>query len=184
MEEVESKLYYPCWCRLDRRECYFIWYSFYDGGDKDGVVLDASGKIAVFDSPDELSNYAVVKSLLLEQEEPAQYNWDILRNRIREIKHHPRRNTAIDCEAFLGAWNLFADASRSLNVPFDGDSRRMNLLCDKLFWGTNPPALTPVGRFYVPIWTKHERIIIADTLAQGLQTFRENASHHEGNNQQ
>src|SRR5262249_751607 len=102
--------------------------------------------------------------------EPADYNFD----RIREWCAAPKA-TGVDCSAFLNAWNFFDDLLVELS---DGDQASHARLSpdaaayyDKLFWGSNLPAVTPPGEWCQPRWQAAELTEIRLILEAGLEHF-------------
>lgn len=168
-----KKFYYPSWYRLDNKDRYLIWYSIQEGNeDLDGVVLDSNGKIPIFVSLDDLFRYAQAENIPLEQEEPHLHNLDAVIKWFEVKRSKPEGPTAINCDEFLAAWNLFSDVSRSINGDFDADRDRTRKITTKLFWGNNWPSVTPEGECYIPLWSRNEKTIIREVLLQGLQMFR------------
>lgn len=64
----------------------------------------------------------------------------------------------MDCHALLIAWNLFKDVVTTLHIEFfrNKQDNVSDKIYDKLFFGTNIPAITPEGKEYIPQWTKAE----------------------------
>ena len=83
-----------------------------------------------------------------------------------------KRGRRIDCAEFLAAWNLFEDISHSLKSTFDPDHALTQKIYDKLFYGNNLPVITPEGKFYIPLWTGRELVIIHHVMKTGLEMFR------------
>jgi hypothetical protein len=81
----------------------------------------------------------------------------------------------VDCVQVLNAWNLFTDISASVHSPrnsaFETLKSRSRVLYDKIFWGNNLPAVTPIGEHFVPSWSQSELRSIAEILAAGLHLF-------------
>lgn len=169
-----KKLHYPLWYRLDNKDRYLIWYNVEETNDEDldGVVLDSNGKMPVFVSLGALSAYAQVENIQLEQGELNLHNLDAVVKWFKVKHSKPEGPTAIDCDGFLAAWNLFSDVSRSISGNFDADRDRTKKIYDKLFWGNNLPANTPEGKCYIPLWSKTERETIREVMSQGLEMFR------------
>lgn len=169
-----KKMYYRCWYRLDSYDRYLIWYNVEEvDEDLDGVVLDAQGDIPIFDSSDALLSYAQNQNISLVTEEPILHDLDVLAQWSHIKQSSPASSATIDCDAFLSAWNLFADVSRSLGAHFDSDREKSGEIYMKLFWGNNLPSLTPEGKCFIPTWSEDEEQVINEILSQGLQMFRE-----------
>ena len=175
-----KKLHYPVWYRLDNRDHFLIWYQMEEASeDLDGVVVLSNGTIPVFASLDALASYAEVENIRLEvnalplaKSDVNLHDLDTVVKWLRVKRSKPEGPTAINCDEFLGAWNLFADVSRSIGGSFDVDRQRTAKIYEKLFWGNNLPSMTPVGRYYIPLWSNDERRIIREVMSQGLNMFR------------
>jgi hypothetical protein len=168
-----ERTYFPLWFRLDHSDHYLIWSSAETeaGEDADGVVVDAFRHIPYFRNVAELSAYAAANSYApLDMEDAVLHDLDSV---VRWLKlKKMKRARQVNCEALLAAWNLFADMSRSLNGQFDPDPERTERIYQKLFWGTNPPAMTPEGCHYTPLWSSVELETIHEQLSLGLRMFR------------
>jgi hypothetical protein len=154
--------YYACWYRLDGQDRYLIWYT----NDVDGILL-RDGNIPVFNGQDALIEYAAAHGIKIQDEEPELHDLDV----VAKWVERPTGNT-IDCSSFNAAWNLFADASKSVKGEFDQDQKSTKKVYEKLFCGTNLPSVTPVGKEYEPIWTNKEVELLREVLAQGLELFQ------------
>jgi hypothetical protein len=157
-----SRTYFRLWYRLDGADGYLIWFS----NDEDGVVIEPDGSAPAFGDLAALHTYADSQGLDLCIEEPILHDLDS----VAAWLARPVR--AIDCDAFLTAWNLFADLAASTGAGFEPDDERTRQIYDKLFWGNNLPTLTPPGEHYVPRWRAAERRRISEVLGAGLALFR------------
>ncbi|HEX8459452.1 MAG TPA: hypothetical protein VF656_19325 [Pyrinomonadaceae bacterium] len=155
--------YYILWYRLNGSDSFLIWYS----DEKDGVFVDADGSVPSFKDAGSLVKYAEARNVSVDAEEPILLDLDVLGKWLEE-----RNVELIDPNSFNGAWNLFADVSRSINGGFDPDQELTQKIYDKLFWGCNLPAVTPEGKQYHPAWTRRELKIMHDVLNSGLRMFR------------
>ncbi len=143
---------------------FLIWYS----NDLDGVVLDEQRGVPSFATHEDLVAYAESNDLPpIVEETPILHNLDLVERWLRR-----KRPTRPECGELLSAWNLFGDVSASIGGAFDGDRERTQTIYQKLFWGTNIPAITPPGKHYEPLWSGREYRIIRETLREGLATFR------------
>ena len=126
----------------------------------------------VFISRAELVDYAESKDFVpVDASDPILLNLDVVAKWIKIKKM--KRARQVDCVQFLNAWNLFADLSKSINGNFDSNQDHTQKIYSKLFWGNNLPAITPEGRFYVPLWSRQELEIMHQVLKQGLLMFRQ-----------
>ena len=166
--------YYPLWYRLDGVNRYLIWISREEvSEDLDGVWLDSNGVIPVFRSMNALLAYAQNQQITFENGELNLHNLDVVKRWLKVKRSKVQGPTSIDCVAFLGAWNFFADVSRSLGGGFDADRERTQKIYSKIFYGNNLPAITPEGEHYIPRWSNREKRVIREIMAQGLALLRE-----------
>lgn len=160
MARVHYKLLY----RLNGSNQFLLWYS----DDLDGVetVDDCTPS---FRTEAELLAYAKTRSLLVKQEEPVLHDLDVVAAWLAD----PREET-ISCAAFLAAWNLFGDIARSSPVAgasFGPRVEQHGSVYEKLFWGSNLPAITPDGERFRPQWSHDEVAALAQVLKEGLDAF-------------
>lgn len=169
MSAERVRLYYAVRFRLDHEERWLLWHTLDDaeGNEPDGVAVSQSGTLLVFHSQQSLTTYAHAEELLLNDEDPAFFNLDVVVHWLGR-----KRPVKLDCEAFLNAWNLLADVSASIGGDFDTDKARTQQIYHKLFWGSNISAVTPVGRHFTPVWRGRESRIIREVLREGLAMFR------------
>jgi hypothetical protein len=167
-----ERTYFASWYRLDNRDRYLIWFTA-EEDNSDGVVT-SNGFMPVFNSKAELEKYAKTNGFTrVDASEPILHNLDVIAKWLKMKKM--KRARQVDCVQFLNAWNLFADISESVNGDFDSNQEQTQKIYSKLFWGNNLPALTPEGRFYIPLWSGRELEIIHEVLKQGLLMFRKHA---------
>jgi hypothetical protein len=158
-----GRKYYILRYRLDGADSYLIWYT----NEEDSVFVDEAGIVPSFKDTDTLLKYAVGRGIGLVPEEPKLHNLDVLERWLRE-----KEEGLIDPDSFNGAWNLFADMSRSIGGGFDADRELTREIYDKLFWGCNLPVVTPKGKRYDPVWTKRELRAMREVLGSGMEMFR------------
>lgn len=67
-------------------------------------------------------------------------------------------------------WNLAEDICASFDQDLEKliSDRETSALYEKIFWGNNFPALTPLGKEYIPIFNKKERLAL-NKLHEKLQ---------------
>jgi hypothetical protein len=158
-----TQTYYRLWYRLDDADSYLIWFS----NDVDGVVTQADGTVPSFHNQDALCTYAIARQIMLDEMEPLLHDLDVVAQWLRRSF-----SAEVDCDAFLTAWNLFADLAISVNGDFDRERKRTQHVYEKLFWGNNLPAVTPPGKHYTPLWSDDEVLLMREVLTNGLQLFR------------
>ncbi len=162
--------YLPYWYRLSGADAYLIWYTEEAGEDAgyDGVLLDDAGRLLTFQSLAALQADADRRGLSVEMEgnaEPLD-----LESVLRWLG--AARKRTVDCPAFLSAWNLFSDlASAVQGKQAHIDNLAEGRIYEKLFWGSNLPAMTPPGKRDTPSWTKSEVGRLRNVLNRGMQLF-------------
>ena len=165
-----SRVYYPVRYRLDHKDRWLIWHSdnLEEGMEADGVVVDQTGLVPIFRTLHGLAAYAEARNLLpLDTGRCAFYNFDVVEKWLKR-----KRPAQLDCVTFLDTWNLLADLSATVGGDFDPDKAKTQKIYSKLFWGSNPPAVTPPGKCYEPVWLGSESQIIRHMFREGLNTFR------------
>ena len=156
--------YFVLWYRLHQTDAYLIWYS----NDQDGVIIDESSHIPTFHDQASLRRYASALGLAVSDEEPLLHDLD----RVSQWLAHPGPQT-IDCPLLFGAWNLFLDVASSVaDQAFIQRQAALDHIYNKLFWGSNLPAMTPPGEHYTPAWKKREVALLWQTLDTGLKLFQ------------
>lgn len=149
---------------MNERNGYLIWYT----NQKDGVVTTKGGRVPAFRHVAHLRRYACRRHLVLMRERPLLHDLDKL-----QLWLGRPRQTSVDCVVFLSAWNLFVDVASSVRErKFLLAQKQTKRIYMKLFWGNNLPAVTPVGKRYVPRWSKREMEVMQNILGIGLSVFR------------
>ncbi|MGA7415342.1 MAG: hypothetical protein WBW33_33020 [Bryobacteraceae bacterium] len=127
--------YFPLRYRLEGRERYLIWI----GDEQDSIVVEPNGAIPNFSDALLVRQYAEPRQLTRETEEPVLHNLDWVQSWCSDGKD------PIDCAEALNAWNLFADVAASVGaagIDFRAIDRCAPATYQKLFWGSNLPAVT------------------------------------------
>jgi len=167
-----ERTYFALWYRLHGRDRYLIWFSEHGpdvDGDHDGVAIAPDGSVPSFRSIAQLRRYAQAHDLAPMSDEKARlHNLDVLARWLRSKSR--TRSNHVDCEAFLAAWNLFADLSRSVAGSFNSDRKRTSVIYGKLFWA-NMNWMAPPGECFIPYWRGREICLMHEVLADGLQLF-------------
>lgn len=158
-----TQTYYHLWYRLDNADGYLIWFS----DDVDGAIIQADGTVPSFGNQDALRAYASMHQITLDEMEPLLHDLDVVAQWLRRSF-----SAEVDCDAFLTAWNLFADLALSVNRNFDSDYKRSKQVYEKLFWGNNLPVVAPTGKHYIPLWSDDEVLLMREVLTNGLRLFR------------
>lgn len=141
-----------------------IWFS----NDKDGFIT-VSNQLKHFDSYEELDAFTKENNLAV-IDEGAILNIDTAKIWLKENRHN------VDCEYFLDFWNLISDLAGSVGDNFYGDSNKgiINKIYNKLFYGSNLPALRKDGEVYIPDWAEEELYELCRVVYDGLRIVDEN----------
>lgn len=150
---------------LDRAAGVLIWYN----NDRDGILVDTHQSLLAFRTPTAADAYAQQHTLLIQPSETTPHDFDAVTYWIAQDPCSPR----IACQPFLAMWNLLTDAATSIGVSFEQQDALTKQIYDKLFWGTNLPAVTPSGQSYTPLWTEAELLRLRDTFQRGMTMFRQ-----------
>ena len=158
-----DRLYFPCDLRINGVNTFVVWYE----DDRDGFVRRPDGQLLHALSLEELTSAASEMGLSLVPHKPVRYDLDQLREWCVGAEA-----AAVDCPAFLNAWNLFDDLAQ-LHDRCDSDygklSRGAAETYDKLFWGNNLPSVTPPGKQFTPAWSAEELEEIRRVMEAGLR---------------
>ena len=159
-------------CRLDGLVSHLIWFT----NEWDGVVLDESGSLLAFRDLSDLRGYAANHGFNLQEEESEPLDLDEAALWLKSPT-----TDGIVCAEFLDSWNLFDDIARSiLDSAFPRLSKDASEVYDKLFWGSNLPAMTPPGEHFDPIWSGREVEELRRVLATGIMMLRRGLSEIAG----
>lgn len=167
---MKDRDHYLCRVRLNEIVVFVVWYS----GEPDGFARDDAGRLRAACTPEALTATAEMRDLLLASEAQADYDFD----RIRAWCTAPDE-AGIDCATFLNTWNFLDDLAR---LPDGGETRYTRLsrdaaACyDKLFWGSNLPAVTPPGKRFEPDWRADELAEVQLVMAAGLDLLESELS--------
>lgn len=160
----QARTYYLIRFCLDGAQGYLIWY---DDDQKDGVVLTAPDRVAVFRGLPEAAEHAASHVFQIKEEERlAVYDFD----RLEAWLSHPSREE-IDCAFFLNMWNLFTDVAHSIGAAL-AETPKTSDVYDTLFWGCNLPSITPAGEHFEPSWAGDSVSILSEFLSSGLMMMR------------
>jgi hypothetical protein len=171
---MEAQGYYICRVRLNGQELFLAW----SHGEPDRFLRDAEGGLPVTRSSESLAALARESGLRQVSEEPADYDFD----RIRKWCAAPN-STGVECSTFLNAWNFFDDLAGlhgGADNAYTWLSRRAAPCYDKLFWGNNLLAVTPVGKEYIPAWQSDELESIRQVLDAGIDLLEVELSSANG----
>jgi hypothetical protein len=150
--------------RLKSVDRYLIWIS----NERDSVAVDNGGRVLTFESTAALGRYAELNHIRLESETPALHDLDW----VALWTESPDR--PVDCKEALAAWNIFSDIATSVGatgLTFSRLDSEQGTIYQKLFWGNNPPSLTPEGCEFVPEWSPGEIEELTKVLRTGLRMF-------------
>jgi hypothetical protein len=175
LEQEPTRTYYPIGFTLDGQDRFFLWYTMdVPENGPDRVLLDPDGFLLTFDEVEALHAYVCSEGLILDPAIPSTwFNLDF--DAVEAWCASPTTNS-IECDEFLGAWNMMDDVLLTMGrakLLHDGQQAYDDGVYDKLFWGTNPPALKPDDADdFEPVWTSEEMEIIVAAFSRGLRNFR------------
>jgi hypothetical protein len=154
--------HYLCNLRLPGRECVILWVS----DDPDRLLEYPSGKVATFPTAEAARSFASANGLVVAPDPPASYDFAAL----SAWCDRPDR-AAVDCAAFLNAWNLIGDLLGSPDPSrlYAHVDAHLTDVYDKLFWGNNLPSVTPQGKQFDPVWSEGEVTALSRLFRLGLQ---------------
>jgi hypothetical protein len=159
-----NRLTYTTWIRIDGNDFYALWSC----NDEAYFVLNAEGKLPVFDSISKCMKYAELNNIRCEDQFPILHDLDA-------VDYWLRKPSAanIDCKSFLNFWNLTTDLRTALNalIVTQEDSTRSDIY-DKVFWGSNLDVLTPPGESFNPHWSESDITDLVAVLSDGLDLFK------------
>ena len=136
---------------------YCIWIS-----SNDDRFLTFDGNIVFWKSLSELMNYCEQENIILDSEEITEYNLDDIN------KWCNSNDMMVDCNDIINYWNIFSDASKSINQSFSGDIAKMNSIYEKLFYGNNLSSINLPEKSYEPIFSDEEVATIKSILQEGI----------------
>lgn len=160
---MTDTILYLCLARLDGVDRIFAWASGDDSPDE--IVVDDAGNICTFESQQDARAAFQLKGRIVSPNEPVSYDFDSI------VEWCKSTAPVSDCEQLLNVWNMLTDLPGETSLFRAADMRAKNLY-DKLFWATNPPALTPPGEQFIPTWNASEADDIKRLLLLGIAEFR------------
>ena len=135
-------------------------------------MLDGGGLILSFRDLSDLWGYAANHGLTLQDKEPPRRDLDEVINWLAS----PTLG-GIVCGVFLDSWNLFDDIARSrYDSAFLRLSKEACAVYDRLFWGSNLPAMTPPGEHFDPVWSDQDVEELRRVLGDGIAMLRRSLS--------
>lgn len=142
---------------------FLLWYEDENGKD---CVYTLNNKAQAFETESEVHECAV--TLGLNCAGACIYDAERLKKWIEAHKKDA------DCRLLLDFWNMFGDIAYSVGRKFEPvRTKRSDRIYNKLFFGSNLPAMTPPGEEYVPNWTKKERKLLRELMRSGLNMLGE-----------
>lgn len=149
--------------RFKERSLFLVWFEDDSGND---CVYTLNNKVQTFKTESKARECA--EALKLNCAGTFLYDAEKL---ISLIAAHEK---PADCEFLLDFWNLFGDVAYSVGRKFEPvRTKRSDRVYNKLFFGSNLPAMTPPGEKYVPLWTKKERKLLRELMRSGLNMLCE-----------
>ncbi|OWR32671.1 hypothetical protein CDO73_03465 [Saccharibacillus sp. O23] len=151
--------YYPVTFEIDDHLYRCVWYT----EERDGFLSEGN-RLKLFDSREDLVAYDKQQGLNIVTEESSTISIDRLRGQFDQLDH----GGALDCHEFLNFWNCVSDAAHTCAKIFYGDQDRLTPIYDRVFYGTNPPALRGDGEYFVPAWTKADKKQLKKVFEEGV----------------
>ena len=151
---LAEKSFYCLWCDVDGKNTFLI---------------DENGILKLFNTEKEIKEFCNSNCLNIQNAVPVLYDIDELTDKISLAD--------IECDDVLDFWNIASDMAAAFKEQFLGDDDGINYkiseVYNKLFYGTNPPALhDDLSAQYIPKWTKTELKIICDVIKDGVGIVR------------
>jgi hypothetical protein len=158
-----SELYhYVFWARFKRQDMYLLWAV---GLEKEYFWACDNQKIPTFRSKERVIDFAQNQGLLLKDEPPGLIDFD-------EVVFWMDNPEKMPPAAALLVWNAFTDLSRTIERPFDGDTKSpvRNRVFELLYvtdgiWrrlGINSATA---------VWPRQERKVLRRVLLQGFRLW-------------
>jgi hypothetical protein len=154
--------------RISVEDGYLVWVSDDEDSKMDHFVTDESEKIPSFSSLPDLKHFATLRGFVLTPSVRRPLDLDDITGWLSKTREMP------DCHELLDAWNAFSDISASFEQN-ESVFAKLNFaskaIYDKLFWGSNLPAVTPAGQQYDPVWSESEIEVLTSIFIAGLDLF-------------
>jgi hypothetical protein len=169
-----SREYFSCLYRHKGVERFLIWIS----GDRGGVFADASHRVPKFASAGALESvFSTLVEAEMVPEVPILHDLDAV-----EACCGAGGPLVVNCSEFLAAWNLFIDVAHGVGdagAAYVASDAVLDHEYERLFFGSNLPAMTPPGEHYTPAWTGDELDAVRQHLILGLELFEAVTYAHE-----
>lgn len=141
------------------QKSYFcVWHS----DDKD-VFWAENSQIQYFENPAEAEKLCKKNGAAVQSDDIAKYNVDKLKDALEQDL------SEIDCNFFIDFWNIMSDAAYSVDEVFYGDSKELNSIYQKMFYGLNLPSINKSGKRYTPIFSEDEQTEIVKVFKEGIR---------------
>lgn len=150
--------------KMSNQTYYCLWFS----DNRDAFLIDENEKVIMFYCEDEMRAFCKIHNLDIQVDAAVLYDIDAFMEKICL--------NDIDCNLILRFWNIASDMAYTLKESFIGDDDGMDCVIldvyNKLFYGTNPPALKKDSpEVYIPKWTKEERLILSNVMDDAIRIF-------------
>jgi len=155
---------YPYKITSKRRAMYALWEDRDSGGDK-FIVSQETGIVITVPTLAEIKNLVHEKGLVVDWSNVGKIDIDCLEDILLSMIAGQACSVE-SCRTLLEGWNFIEDYTKSTS----SNSRLLlppSSVYDKLFYGNNLPAVTPVTRFSVPIVL---RPLIARIVSTGIKS--------------
>jgi hypothetical protein len=134
--------------------------------DPDSFLVDDEGRLLCYSSKSGVDLFLRRRGLKTDWTQEAELDFDEFWMAIKGLRVN-RASSTKTCARLLNGWNFLEDLLRALAEP-DWLKRlstaSMKRIYDKLYYGNNLPAVTPVGRSYSPLWPREEIVLLRGTF--------------------
>jgi len=162
----DPEQFFLCEVRLGGYDYFLVWHT----AESNSLLRDQHGHLLVETHEQRLRKSAESQSIRIEPDSPAQYDFD----KTERWCANPD-DTSVDCNAILEHWNFLEDLAAwpsEQQSAYQTASKNATGVYSKLFFGSNLPAVTPVGEEYVPNWTEAELDELRGVLAAGIELLK------------
>ncbi len=154
-----KKMNYAVSLKICGKYFFLLWR---DGGNTldEYVLLPGTSRFLLGRTAEELLAEAARLGLHVVDQEPAAVDMDRVFGVLAALRPE-RLSSPKTCQLLLNGWNTLEDMARPigvrLNAPGTGEREILDVIYDKLFYGSNLPAITPDGQSYSPLFSSSER---------------------------
>lgn len=160
-------------------ERYLLWSDSESGPDM-YVTMGRPAKILAARSIDELEQTASANDLCVSAETPHVIHIQRVRSILSSL-NSARPLSERDANALLEIWNALETLERSLGLSSTlhdvSKKRELDATYEKLFYGSNLPAVTSLGSKYYAVLTDAEIASLTEALSNAIALSEINIAH-------